>query len=340
MFHWYALTRKVPPWISEVREGKNVVALGNREYPVDISKPPAFFFPTYLEARLPKGWLDAQNRLAKSDQHPLALWAESLSDFLVAYEERGPAAGYRDILTPKARSMFVLAYDMYSLDGNARLQESVLSRLLQKASFQGAKHELGVAATMMRAGFEIDFEDETDSSRKHPEFLATHRVSKMVIGVEAKSIHRTGVLGFDSGRPPPTIETGTAHKIAAQVCGQVQAAVKKTGMFPLYVFVDLNLPMKVAEHFASALIPELQTILPQIDSGFDTNGIFVGKKMNLLTVTNWPMHLDEELAPGRDTLSLFISPTQSDCAYQQGSDYVDDVKAAVKAYGTVADTNG
>jgi hypothetical protein len=313
-----------------------VVVLADREYPVDISKPPVFFFPTYLEARLPTGWLDAQNRLTERDRHPLAGWAAGLRTFLAAFEERGPAGEYRDILTPKARSMFVLAYDMYSLDGNEKLQESMLSRLLQKASFQGARHELGVAATMMRAGFEIDFEDETDSSRKHPEFLATHRISKMGIEVEAKSIHRTGVLGFDSGRPPPTIETGSAHKIAAQVCGQVEAAVKKADLFPFYVFVDLNLPMKVAEHFGTALLSEFRTILPQIDSGFDTNGIFVGKKMNLLTVTNWPMHLDEEPEVGRDTLSLFIDPTPTDCVYPDGSRYVNDVKAAVKAYGTVA----
>ena len=186
---------------------------------------------------------------------------------------------------------------------------------------------------MMRAGFDIDYEDESDGSRKHPEFIATHQRDKSPIAVEAKSIHRAGVLGFKTGNPVPKIETGSAHKIAAQVCGQVEGALRKASGFPFYIFVDLNLPAVVAEHFAPSLLDELQVILPQIDHGFDENGVFVGKTMNLLTVTNWPMHLGEETAKGRDTLNLFLNPAEGDCRFPEGSRNVDDVKAAVKSYG-------
>jgi hypothetical protein len=135
----------------------------------------------------------------------------------------------------------------------------------------------------------------------------------------------------------PKIETGSAHKIAAQVCGQVEGALRKASGIPFYIFVDLNLPAVVAEHFAPSLLDELQVILPQIDHGFDENGVFVGRTMNLLTVTNWPMHLGEETEKGRDTLNLFLNPAKEDCRFPEGSRNVDDVKAAVKSYGTVSD---
>jgi hypothetical protein len=293
------MSRVVPPWTYTAHHGKNVVMLGNTEYRVDPDVPPVFFFATYLGERIPRSWVDAQRALQANDRHPLFERLVEFHTFLAKFESRGNQGEYKDILNWQARAMIILGYDMYSLEGNRSLQDSLVQRLIGEESFQGSMHELGVAATMMRAGFDIEFEDETDSSRKHPEFVATHRNTRTRVAVEAKSIHRTGVLGFKKGTLPPTVETADARKIAAQVCRQVKRALPKAGNLPLYIFVDLNLPPAVAEQFGLAWIDECKTILPQIDTGFDENGVKVGKIMNFLTVTNRPMHLGRREASGR-----------------------------------------
>jgi len=314
-----------------------VVVIGDAEYPVDTSKPPVYFFPTYLAARLPPAWCDAQDQVSELERHPLADWLKQFKAFLATFDARGHDGEYRDILTAKVRALLVLAYDMYSLDQNPGLQDSLIYRLIDKRAFQGALHEVYVAATVMRAGFDIEYENENDSARKHPEFIATHRRSGVRIAVEAKSIHRAGVLAYATGNPPPTMETASAHKIAAQICGQVQRALPKAIGFPLYVFVDLNLPPQIAEKFAPSVLDEFKVILPQLDPGLDDNGVFIGKVMNLLVVTNQPMHLGEERHKGGDTLMMFVDPPEGDCQFPEGSRHIDDVKAAIKKHGTVLD---
>ncbi len=52
-----------------------------------------------------------------------------------------------------------------------------------------------MALNLIKAGFEIEFEDESDRSSTHCEFIATHKKSKRKYSVEAKSRHRPGFLG-------------------------------------------------------------------------------------------------------------------------------------------------
>jgi hypothetical protein len=325
------MAREIPPWVSSRRDGKDVVQLGEREYPVDISKPPVFFYWVYLQARLPRPWMTNQAELPVSEQHPLMRWLRGFEAFLTEFERRGRPRESKEFFASDAMAAALLAHDLYFLDGNKILQDALVQRLTDRVAFQGARHEVAVAATMVRAGFEVEFEDETDSSRKHPEFVATHHHTRTRIAVEAKSIHRTGVLGYRNGNPPPALDHASFHKIAAQVCGQVQRALPKAHNLPLYVFVDLNLTTAVANALGAPVLNEIARILPHVDTGWNRLGVFEGKRMNLLTVTNWPMHLGET----GETLNLFLDPAESDCQFPEGSRHTPGVKAAVKQYGTV-----
>jgi hypothetical protein len=329
------VSRRIPPWTFLTRKGRAVVLLGDREYPVDPTRPPAYFFPTYLQRLLPSTWLEVQEGLQDSEKHPLARWLSEFRAFLLRFSELDDDRAFRDVLNANATTLIVVGYDMYSLDRDRKLQSSLISRLTEAVSFQGALHEISVAATMIRAGFDIEFEDELDSSRKHPEFVATHRKSGIRVAVEAKSIHRAGVLGSRSGNPPPTVSTARPHKMAAQVCGQVERALPKAHDHPLYVFVDLNLPPEVIDAHAEAFVEEFKLILPQVDTGCDNHGGFVGRTMNLLVVSNRPMYIGEKKHAGGDTLHLFVNPPSQDCRFPGGSHHIDDVKAAIKQYGTV-----
>src|ERR1700722_1670668 len=79
-----------------------------------------------------------------------------------------------------------LAYDLYALDHNAELQNKLLARLRNRDQFTGARYEVYVAATFIRAGFDIEFENEDDGSTTHCEFTATHRRTLKRFSVEAK----------------------------------------------------------------------------------------------------------------------------------------------------------
>jgi hypothetical protein len=79
-----------------------------------------------------------------------------------------------------------LAYDLYSLDHNAELQERLLTRLRHPQGFPGARYETYVAAVFIRAGFDLVFENEQDGSTTHCEFTATHRGTGKTFSVEAK----------------------------------------------------------------------------------------------------------------------------------------------------------
>ena len=84
------------------------------------------------------------------------------------------------------------------MQDNATLQKRLLERLRHREQYQGARYELLAIATCVRAGFSVDYEDESDSTRKYPELLATHKTTGLQTAVEAKGRHRHGVLGFKS----------------------------------------------------------------------------------------------------------------------------------------------
>ena len=90
------------------------------------------------------------------------------------------------------------------------------------------RYELLVAATFVRAGFEVEPEDESDSTTKHPEFVATHRTAKFVVAVEAKARNRR-----PSDRNPA--RAGVDNLIE-------NAAEKAPRDMPFALFVDVAMP--------------------------------------------------------------------------------------------------
>ncbi len=90
----------------------------------------------------------------------------------------------------------LLAYDLYLLGDHGKLRARFVERLKDREAFQGARYELFVAARMIRAGFDLEPENEGDGSTQHAEYVATHRRTKEMFAVEAKSRRAPGVLGL------------------------------------------------------------------------------------------------------------------------------------------------
>ena len=83
-------------------------------------------------------------------------------------------------------------------------------------------------------------ENEGDRTRRHVEFVAAHKATGQHILVEAKSRHRSGVMG----------RTGEQdEKPDIRFRRLINDAIAKDPDNPLAIFVDTNLPPKRAELF-------------------------------------------------------------------------------------------
>jgi hypothetical protein len=200
----------------------------------------------------------------------------------------GPMAGY-----------FCFAYDLWVVSDTARLDKRLLERLKNRDQFQGARHELFAEATCIRAGFDIERENESDGSTRHAEFTATQRSTKQKVSVEAKSKHRPGILG-----QPGLREREGLHKMP--IGNLLNDALAKRAPHPLVVFLDLNLPWKSAARRLSMQEPH-----PYIHRTMDRMRKRNGGKdpIPLLVITNHPEHYseDEEIATSPQLLSMITN---------------------------------
>lgn len=212
------------PIISAEIGGRRVVAVRNRLYHVK-GKTFHDFLGGYLKNILDPAWGNAELKKPLGDRHPILQWYGSMcnlqqrsgltGDSIVHVEANGAASTW-----------LRLAYDLYALDHNAELQKKLVGRLKNPDMFPGARYETYVAAAMIRAGFDIEFEDEDDRSTTHCEFVATCRASGNKYSVEAKHRNRsdaTGTLRFRLGR-------------------RLQGALRKQAAYPRIVFLDVGVP--------------------------------------------------------------------------------------------------
>lgn len=180
-----------------------------------------------------------------------------------------------------------------------------------------------VAATCIRAGYEIKYEDETDIKKKHPEFVATHKTTGQVLAVEAKSRHRPGLLGFPGEREDNS-------EVKAGVMRVVTQALDKPTEYPYVIFVDLNLPPSAGNIFEKPWYEELKETVSKIgklpELGLDP--------FNLIVFTNHPHHYasEDEPDPAKDTLSVISQHPQTPVKHPQA---IFEIHEAALKYGTV-----
>ncbi len=223
----------------------------------------------------------------------------------------------------------LLAYDLYVLRDNMRLQDAVVRRLKNRDQFQGARYELFVAATMIRAGFEIDYEDETDPTSKHPEFVATDKGTGQVVAVEAKSRHRPGVLG----------RLGESESVAGFRLGirrLLRDALRKPTEVPYLVFIDANMPPAIASPLSPVnWTDEVMEAVHSTDAGVTKSGLYVGSNFNLLVVTNNPDHYGLEGARILGDVYFTVWP-QTAARPLRHPEIRDRIERALRQFGNIA----
>jgi hypothetical protein len=191
--------------------------------------------------------------------------------------------------TGATRAYLQLAYDLYALDHNAEIQDVLLNRIRSHDQFSGALYEVQVAATLIRAGFSLAFEDETDRSSSHCEFTATHNRTERSFSVEAKK------------------REGTRPRIVRLF----HDALSKRANHDRVIFIDFNMPfiplgdLSKPENFPPFLI-RAQKRLRQLELEPTSST----KPPAYVFVTNFPAphHLDSETPPGTAVIEGFKIP--------------------------------
>jgi hypothetical protein len=235
---WVARYGHVRPCIHTDNWGKKIVAVGKRIEFLENCKFIPDFLLKYIPTLFGKEWWDAEVAKPEAQRHPVFQWRtgcllhrqtghrEADGKLVVAYD--GNSAAYLS-----------LAFSLFAIEDNGRLDDLLLRRLKHPDQFQGAWHEVFVEATSLRAGFTIEREDERDPAARHAEFTATHKATGEKFSVEAKSKHRPGVLGFAGDAQPD-------EKLSLAFGRLINDAAGKKPKHPLVIFIDTNLPFRAA----------------------------------------------------------------------------------------------
>jgi hypothetical protein len=225
---------EVRPAVHADWRGQKFVAVGNRLHFSDRWKTPADFLSDYMKFVLTPAWGQAELAKPLAARHPIMQWYDGMCR-LQARQQAGSDGVFAVAPSGAMRAYLLLAYDLYTLSHHSALQGRIVHRLRHPDQFQGARHELFATATCIRAGYDIEHEDESDGTSKHVEFTAVHRESGVRLSVEAKSKHRDGVLGRPGDREPD-------DQVSVNIARLVKDALKKPRSHAFVIFLDLNLP--------------------------------------------------------------------------------------------------
>ena len=132
------------------------------------------FLSDYIKHALTPEWGNAELKKPLEERHPLLQWYHKLCEFQRAQVKNANGI-YQTQATGVVRAYLGLAYDLYLCQHNAELPELLLNRLRNAETFEGALYETRIIASLARAGFTIELEDESDASRSHCELTATHK---------------------------------------------------------------------------------------------------------------------------------------------------------------------
>jgi hypothetical protein len=233
--------------LDQIIGDKRIVVAGSKVLQIPARWTFAEFLISYGRLRLGIEWI-SENQ-ADSAPHPLV---SQLKDGFSELRPMGKVDGHFIELAMNANlyAFISFAYDLFTVADNTHVQASLLDRIRHKDQYQGARYELFAAACLLRAGFKIEFEDESDSKRSHCEFTAIHGKTKRSFSVEAKSRHRD----------QESVETPQArmHKI-------LQKALQKQADHERIIFVDVNLPPDTKALFEEEWHKELGTTLKALE---------------------------------------------------------------------------
>lgn len=208
-----------------------MVAVGSTVHWKKDCKTFADFLQYYVKTKLGPEWGDAELQKALAERHPILQWYDHYCHYQ-ASQIKVPGIVTSSVVTGIVACYLGLAYGLYLLDHNVELQDRLIQRLKDVKQFQGAYYELYVARVLIRAGFTLELEDETDGSQKHCEFSATKDGKKYWVEAKMRSI--AGMLGKTAN------DGGSEAKPTKKLIEHLNAALAKPAQDGRLIFIDLN----------------------------------------------------------------------------------------------------
>lgn len=313
----------VRPIIHAKFKGHDFIAVGSELHYSKKWKTFPDFLLSYMPKRLGGDWGNVEIKKPLDQRHQIMKWYDAMCHF--QRKQKPDTDGiYKTVPNGAFSAYILLAYDLYVLRDNRALQDDIIRRLKITDQFQGARHELFATATCIRAGYSIEFENEKDSTKKHTEFIATHKRIGQKIAVEAKSKHRPGVLVFPGDKK-------SEQAIKLGVISLINDAIAKAPNIPLVIFVDTNLPPSIAKEVHKKEQPseELKEALDKVEKDPNGKDLF-----NLIVFTNHPHAYasDDEDDPARHTTSVLSLIPKT---IPQNNQCIIDLNNAACQYGNV-----
>lgn len=206
------------PIISAEFQGYRLTAVGNQIHYSKNHKTFIDFLGDYIGTILGSEWGNAEIAKPLKERHQILQWYDAICTLQRVYMKKPRGAIQTTPINGVMAAYYGLAYNLYLLQHNAELQDYLIRRLKQPVSFYAAYYETFVAAWFILAGFNLHLEDEEDSTRTHPEFIATR--DNQTYSVEAKT-RQPGKNHFDVGN-------------------QLYSALCIEANHPRVVFIDMN----------------------------------------------------------------------------------------------------
>lgn len=225
---------KGKPIITEMFQGNRLIAVRNRVYHSGSFRTFPDFLNTYMLDIFGRDWFSTAAKDGELE-HPIKIWKSIVTK---QWQAGNDVEGFPQLTsinsTGALKCLVGLAYSLFLIDQNSELQDHLIKRLKDPNNFQGAYYESIVINCLVRAGLEIELEDEQNNNIKHCELYAVSKETNQRYSIEAKARGLKGVLGKIDGPSAggdPTIQL-TKH---------INAALKKPSEnAQRIIFVDLN----------------------------------------------------------------------------------------------------
>jgi hypothetical protein len=219
---------------------QQIVAVGNTVYFSDKWKTFPDFLAEYVKRKLDPAWGNAEIAKPFEQRHPVMQWYDTYCRYQQA-SIKTPGVPSSAAVTGIVASYLGLAYSLYLLDHNVELQARLIARLKDPSNFQGAFYELVVANILIRAGFTLTLEDETDGTSKHCEFAAISKRTGKRYWVEAKMRSIAGLLGKTEK------DGGSDENPLTRLIPHLNGALAKPAADERLIFIDLNTETKFTD---------------------------------------------------------------------------------------------
>ena len=221
------------PIIAPKFKDQQMVAVGSTVYFSPKWKTFPDFLSDYLKSIMGDEWGNSEIKKKYEERHPILQWYDKYCKLQQKHlDGSGEVKAFP--ATGAVYCYLGMAYNLYLLKHNVELQKRYIERLKDINNFQGAYYELIIANCLIRAGFEINLEDEADELTKHCEFSAISKKTGKKYWIEAKMRAVTGILG-------KTAKNGTTRKDpTCMLSKHLNNAFEKPASDERLIFIDVN----------------------------------------------------------------------------------------------------